>query len=399
MSASDVAARAPSFNNLELSLGSAVVPPFDHADDPTFRLVPLREPIRPLATTYPSAYPRNIYGETPHGAMASQITSLVRQAGGNDWVTVHSVVGENGQGIAMLRKGANEVVSGATSTGRAYAATIFETTAIARLAKTAGKSFGVGAIVVTHGETDSGSPTYEADLVQLWSDYNRDLSAISAQTRPIEMYVSQHHAFGWTAGKRSGIAPSTLVQWKIGLDQPGKIVCSGPKYQYPYASDNVHLVARGYELLGEKYGEIYYERAVLGHAWQPLQPLEAKRAGNVVHVKFHVPVAPLVWDASLPDPHQTALTEWARGRGFELRLGETPLPIRSVSIVNDSIEISAESDVPAGAVVGYAATSDGTQLPGVSRRWGQLHDSDSTVGAVTGVAQPNYAVAFELPLP
>jgi hypothetical protein len=32
-------------------------------------------------------------------------------------------------------------------------------------------------------------------------------------------------------------------------------------------------------------------------------------------------------------------------------------------------------------------------------RRGQLKDSDPLVGALTGETQPNYAVAFELPVP
>jgi hypothetical protein len=32
-------------------------------------------------------------------------------------------------------------------------------------------------------------------------------------------------------------------------------------------------------------------------------------------------------------------------------------------------------------------------------RWGLLRDSDPFKGAVTGQSQPNYAVAFELPVP
>lgn len=151
--------------------------------------------------------------------------------------------------------------------------------------------------------------------------------------------------------------------------------------------------------MGEKYGEVFFQRAILGTNWQPLQPITVTRAGRVVTVRFHVPVPPLAWDTVLPMPHQTALTEWARGRGFELRTGNTALVIRSVQIVGDTVRITAAANVPAGATVGYAVTSDGVALAGVSRRWGKLIDSDRTVGAFTGQAQPNYAVAFELPVP
>jgi hypothetical protein len=392
------AATQPHFNNLKLALNGTVTPPFN-PNAPALSLVPFTERIRPLATTFPSAYPANLYGETFHAAMAAQVTQLAKQAGAPDYVTAQTVVGESGQGMNVINKTATEVNSGGTSTGRAYQATLFEARAIRRLAAARGQTYGIGAIVLTHGETDSGNTGYEAAMVRLWSDYNQDLKAITGQTEPIPMITSQQHSFGFTAGQRSGASPATLAEWRVGVDNPNNIICAGPKYQYPYASDNVHLVTRGYELLGEKYAEVYHQRVVLGNAWQPLQPISATRAGNVVTVRFHVPVPPLAWDTALPMPHQRALTQWAQGRGFELRVGNTLLVINSVQIVNDTVRITAAAAVPAGATVGYAVTSDGVALAGVSRRWGKLIDSDRTVGMFTGQAQPNFAVAFELAVP
>jgi hypothetical protein len=253
--------------------------------------------------------------------------------------------------------------------------------------------------VLTHGETDSGNTGYEAAMVKLWTDYNTDLKAITGQTEPIPLITSQQHSFGFVAGQTQGASPATLAEWKVGVDNPNNILCAGPKYQYRYAPDNIHLVPQGYELLGEKYGEVYFQRVVLGNAWQPLQPISISRANNIVTVRFHVPNPPLAWDTRLPMPHQTALTQWAQGRGFELRVGNTPRTISSVQIVNDTVRITAASPVPAGAIVGYAVTSDGTAQAGVSRRWGKLIDSDRTIGVFTGQQQPNYAVAFELTVP
>ena len=51
-------------------------------------------------------------------------------------------------------------------------------------------------------------------------------------------------------------------------------------------------------------------------------------------------------------------------------------------------------------MVGYAATAEGGTPPAAQcARWGHLRDSDPFVGAVTGAAQPNYAVAFQLTTP
>ena len=63
-------------------------------------------------------------------------------------------------------------------------------------------------------------------------------------------------------------------QWQAGLDLPGRdrLYRSGPKDQYSYATDSTHvyLDAEGYDKLGEKYGQVYFERVVLGNDWQPL---------------------------------------------------------------------------------------------------------------------------------
>jgi lysophospholipase L1-like esterase len=244
------------YHNLKLSLGSFTGPPWT-PDNSTLSMIPLVEPIRNYAYGYPSAYPGNIYGETPHTAMANQISKLALSGLGIDYVTVHTVVGESGQGMNVIRKGATDN----NTTGRAYAATLFEVQAIKRLAAAAGKTFGVSAVVITHGETDAGNTNYEGDLRQMWSDYNTDLRAITGQSQKILMFTNQQHS----CPSDSGTSASTLAQWKIGVDYPEDIICTGPKYQYPYSSDGVHLVAGGYQQLGEKIGEVYYEKVVLGH--------------------------------------------------------------------------------------------------------------------------------------
>jgi hypothetical protein len=394
------AARATTqpFNNLKLSTGSAPWPV--DSNDPSLALVPLIEPIGRPSTAYPSSWPTNIAGETPHAAMANQITALVQAAGGADYVSVHSEVGENGQALSFLIKGAAQV----GVNGHAYEATLIETRAITRLAQAADKTYGVGAITVTHGESDAGNTNYAAELHQLWVDYAADLAAITGQTEPPLMIVSQQHASG------SDRAPSTLAQWRIGLDYAGDVVCSGPKYQYAYTPDSVHMTVEAYEQLGEKYAQVYFERVVLGRDWQPLQPTKVERAGRVVTVTFHVPVTPLAWETTFQAPH-AGTPAWSAGKGFELRSGASPLGIASVEIVGDAVQITADADLPAsGVTVGYALSADppataGAMPPAMTQpfvatfRWGLLRDSDPFVGYTTQKLQPNFAVAFEMDVP
>jgi hypothetical protein len=169
------------------------VPPYD-ASNPMLSVVPLVEPIRTLAGVYPGAYPTNIDGETPHTAMADQISALFQKDGGGDYVTVHTVVGESGQGIHGIDKTATVT----SNMGHAYPATLFEVGALKRLAAAKGKTYGVGAIVLTHGETDAGNASYESDVYTLLSDYNTDIAAITGQTTKIPLLLTQQQIAGTT---------------------------------------------------------------------------------------------------------------------------------------------------------------------------------------------------------
>ena len=374
-------------HNLKLSTNDLPWP--IDSDNTNLSLVPLVEPIGRLSPSYPSSWPENIAGETPHSAMANEITALVQSRFGHDYVTIHSAVGENGQGMIFLKK--NAIQKGIN--GRSYAAALIETRAIARLAKAAGKTYGVGAIVITHGETDAGNKDYENELYQLWEDYNTDLRAITGQTQKIPMIVSQQN----TCADRSA---STLAQWKISVDHPADFVCSGPKYQYP-SPEGVHLTARGYQMLGEKYGQVYFEKVILGNYWRPLEPVKLKRHGKIITIRYHVPVPPMVWDTTLEAPH-ASVAEWKNGKGFEVTASTgSKVTIASVAILGSNVVVTCASDPGPGAQVSYAmiGEKERMQTPFLgSPRWGLLRDSDPFVGAVTQQTQPNYAVAFEMRL-
>jgi hypothetical protein len=375
------------YHNLKLSTGNVAWPV-----DPTnaaLSMVPLVEPIGRSAPTYPSSWPTNISGETYHSCMGNQITALVQAASGKDFISEQGEFGENGQCMTYLKKNAPQ--SGVN--GRAYAATLIEVTAITRLAKAAGKTYGVGAICMVHGECDAGNSNYESDMHQLWSDYNTDIPAITGQTQTIQMLVSQQNS----TNDRSA---STLAQWKIGADYPNDIACVGPKYEYPSA-DGTHETTDGYQQLGEKFGQVYHQRIVLGNVWQSLSPISATRSGAVITLVFHVPVPPLTWETTFQAPHQS-IAEWKNGKGFEVRTASGRVTINSVAISGDSVQITCASTVAAGTFVDYALTADparmSTPFAGLTR-WGLLRDSDPFVGAITKKAQPNYCVAFELAVP
>ena len=69
----------------------------------------------------------------------------------------------------------------------------------------------MGAVTVVHGECDSGNSNYESDLVQLFTDYDADIKAITGQTDTVQMLVSQQNSVGGN---------STLAQWLVGANNP-----------------------------------------------------------------------------------------------------------------------------------------------------------------------------------
>ena len=77
---------------------------------------------------------------------------------------MHSVVGQGAASITVIQK---------NGTGNAYAASLFEATALTRLVAAAGARYEVGAVMLTHGEADAELPSYEDDVARWPSDYER----------------------------------------------------------------------------------------------------------------------------------------------------------------------------------------------------------------------------------
>ena len=356
------------FHNLKL-LDSAPIPQYDGVDD-VLSLVPLTAPLRPNDPGLPPvAYPNNIYGETPNEGMGNQLAASTLAATGADWVTVQTNVGESGQGISVIEKG---------GTGNAFASTIYEVGALSKLAAGQGKKYGVGAIFLTHGETDADNMDYGAHVAKLATDYDTDLRALTGQAQKIPFFASQQGTFPQALGPSS----STLAVWQLQSALPGYYLV-GPKYQYEYSADLVHLTAPSYRRLGEKYAEAYFEVTAAGHDWRPLAPTSAKLDGTVITLDFQVMFPPLAWEETVPLPHQAAWPQWATGRGFEVADSTGALTITSVELVDSQVKITLGAP-PTGTdlTAAYALFQDAQGFHGGDSfgRRGQLRDSDPFVG-------------------
>jgi hypothetical protein len=364
-----VVSSAQPYKNLKL-FDSSPPPAYDGAGD-MLSLVPLTAPLRPYDPGQPPiVYPNNIAGETPNEGMGNQLSASTLEATGTDWVTVQTNVGESGQGIVQIEK---------NGLGKAYAATLYEAAAIKDLAAKEGKTYGVGAVFLTHGETDADNKDYATRVAQLAADYNADLKAITGQAEEIPMFASQQGTFPQALGPSF----STLAVWQLAAALPGAFFCVGPKYQYEYAADKVHLTAPSYRRLGEKYAEAYFKQLVTKEGWAPLQPTSAKLSGTTITVDFQVPVPPLQWEETQPLAHQVTLTQWAAGHGFEVADSTGVLPITAVAIQDSAVVITLAAP-PAGTdlLAMYALFQDVDGFHGGEAvgRHGQLRDSDPFVG-------------------
>ena len=341
--------------------------PIDGSPAAVWSVVPLTEPHRPnVSGTINNNldYPHNIcgntqgqYGETPHSGMANTIAGAWAARGNtSDYVTVHSVVGVGGFALAYIAKG-SVAFSAALSEARVYK----------KLAAAAGKTYGVGAVVLTHGEADTSlaTPDYGEKVYKMLQDFNADLKPITGQTKNVVLLASQQ------SSQQGGYNGPSVQLWRAGRDHPGEVVCTGPKYAYgPYY---VHMHAPGYERIGEKYGEVFDLIVNQGVAWKPVGPKSISRVGKVITISFDVPNPPLVWDEHLTKPHQKVHTAWASGRGFEVIDGSSnEIPIASVAISGESVLLTLSQEPAAGTAltVGYAVTPDADGGSWGGDRWG-----------------------------
>lgn len=369
------------FKNLKLlDLGPDLKYPIDGGATGTWSAIPLIEPIRKAVAGTgmgydDSQYPNNIYhyndsyGETPHSGMANTISAAwAARRGVGDYVTAHSVVGWSGHCLNDIDKKGGK---------RSFPSAISEARIFKKLAEAGGKTYGVGGIVLTHGECDSTNANYEAGLYQMWQDYNTDLKAVTGQKNDVVLLISQQSSVA------AGTNSSAVQVWKAGNDHPGQIVCTGPKYAFgPYG---LHLPATGYERVGEKYGEVFDLIVNQGIAWKPVGPNKVTRNGAVITLAFDVPNPPLVWDQHLNAPHQTVHTAWAKGHGFEVTdAAKNEIAIASTEIQGSNVVLTLAQAPASGTVltVGYALTpdADGYTAGGDNGMHGQLRDSDSFEG-------------------
>jgi hypothetical protein len=150
------------------------------------------------------------------------------------------------------------------------------------------------------------------------------------------------------------------------------------------------MTAASYRWLGEYYAKAYVAVVVERRRWRPLSPASATRSGAVITLRFHVPVAPLVFDTTrVSDPGNY---------GFEYTDDSSPPAISSVAIEAPNIVRVTLAGTPTGANkkirYAYTGTIDADAGPTTGAR-GNLRDSDGTISR-SGNELFNWCVHFSM---
>lgn len=246
---------------------------------------------------------------------------------------------------------------------------------------------GVPVVNWIHGESAEQQLTasYRADVEQLRADLVADIKSITGQSADPKFVVSQtssHTIYSHTTPY------AAIEQYKSFKAAPDSMILSGPKYQYTYAVDGLHLASASYTALGEKLFQINYELVEQGRAWRPLYPTAVIGAGTAqIDVSFNVPYGPLVLDTTLvTDPGNY---------GFEVNDASGNVPITGITLQGGAaVRLALGRPLVGSPKLRYAYTgTSGAKAGATTGARGNLRDSDPTVGA--SGALYNWCVHFE----
>ena len=303
--------------------------------------------------------------ETPVSGMANTITMM---SGGSQIVcsTHHGVPGVP---IASLNKGTTPYNDSLTAIETAKAN-----------AEAQGDTLRVLGTVWTQGESDQGKTLeeYKNLLVQLQSDYESDISAITGQTGPIPLFISQ---IGYWNGSSDAVA---LAQFQAAMDYPDRIILATPLYTLPKATDNIHLTNEGSRWLGSYFANVIWHMRG-GFKWVPLAPKSLTINGATITLRCHVPTPPLVIDTTTIDE--------ATDYGFTFTDGSgSPPAISNVSLSGDDTIIITLESVPTGGSprVQYADYQ-------VHYATGNIRDSENETGYMSETLY-NWMPTWDLPI-
>ncbi|MBX3222082.1 MAG: hypothetical protein KF795_16310 [Labilithrix sp.] len=320
-----------------------------------------------------------------------------------------SLHGRSGNTYWCLRKGSCNYVPGYLS---AFAEGLMQVESAKKIAAAKGKTYVVRAVTTIHGGSDHENRQNElsfiertdgtgvvgnyAEALMEWQrDYETEVRAITGQTEPVPLFVSQFGSFTDTAESNIPVR-----QIEAHVKAPGKVIVVTPNYPFEHFTDCLHYSNYSQRRMGAYFAKAYQRTVIEGGTFEPLRPLSVTRAANVLTVKFFVPVPPMVIDTTrVVDPGNY---------GFTFADSTSSATIASVALAGPDTVTVTLSGAPTGAArkLRYALNAPSPHAcPGpTAGARGNLRDSDATAGYHANAAgQPydlhNWAVHFELDVP
>lgn len=239
--------------------------------------------------------------------------------------------------------------------------------------------------IMVHGETDKSSSSYQTDLMQFAGDIATDVISATRQTvRPV-IFNSQISS---QSGASDSLSDFAMLDETLKGNPSNLLVCA--KFMFPYDQANSpHLMAQGYQWLGEMYGKAIYDYFWGGY-WNPLCAVRATISGNTITATFTNTSGGLVFDTS----HVLVATNY----GFNVLTNGTPLPISSVAITgaaSNQVLITCVAN-PSGTTqvsIGVWETGATDWTGGTTNILrSNLRNNDSRTGALSGTNLWDWAV-------
>ena len=214
-------------------------------------------------------------------------------------------------------------------------------TAAKRIATEKGWTIIVPAVCWQHGESGSGDPQYQPELVSLRNNVNTDIKAITGQSLNIHFYMAN------PASQRTatGMA-SSMAMYRLHRDMPEQFTQVGGVYEgavHNESTDWTHLNTNGYMQLSYRYAAaIVYDLQHGFGSYRSVSPRKITRTGNIIDVEFNVPNPPLQFKT-------TAIIPLAPNYGFSYIDDSSSASISSVELLNDSTVRLTLTAIPTGS--------------------------------------------------
>lgn len=239
-------------------------------------LVPYLE--QPLVGNAP-----NGNSETPLGNALRTVKRLLRDEDGIkstdfDYILLGSAPGQSNTAIAGLAKGSTP-----------YTNLINDVTYGLSNAQALGKSYAVDVVYWSQGERDislnTARLTYKNALLQLYTDLNTDIKAITGQSHDIKIVMYQCTTYDqFTAGYAG--AKIALAQLDAAKANSNIVLATSIYALEHFSATNVHLAGVGYANLGGYYGLAAKRAIVDGAQWANLYPTRLTRQGTILEIEF-----------------------------------------------------------------------------------------------------------------